>query len=174
MLATALRTGNVEPQQTILGIFSRVKLRRALLRCAKNFSEKVALRPDDAVNRLAGCTTDCADGKTPGYWFRVAVVTLGLSAFDDLDLSIVASRPTLNKRYVCGETHPVDMFPSIQIVERVKDNVETLEPLDVKLRIFDVCVKRFKFDVGIELSSCLFGDLESSGVNTSSNMIPQA
>lgn len=111
------------------------------------------------MDRLAGSTADCADGETLGHRFCVAVVAFGLSTFDDLDLTIVASRSTLNQRYICGKTHPVDMFTSIQIVERVEYNVETLEPLYIELRVLDVCVKCFEFDVGVELSSRLLRDL---------------
>lgn len=54
------------------------------------------------------------------------------------------------------------MTPSVDIVERIEDDVEAFEPFDVEAWILDVCMMRFKFDIGVELAGCVFGDLEAS------------
>jgi len=51
------------------------------------------------------------------------------------------------------------MPPRFEIVQRIEDKVEGLEPIYVELRIFDVGMMRLKLDVRIELCRALFGDL---------------
>jgi hypothetical protein len=51
------------------------------------------------------------------------------------------------------------MSACIEVIERVKDDVELLEPRDVELRILDVVVVGFDLDVGIELLRRFFGNL---------------
>jgi hypothetical protein len=51
------------------------------------------------------------------------------------------------------------MSPRIEVVQRVEDDVEGLEPRDIESRIFDVVVVCFNLDIGIELASRLFRDL---------------
>lgn len=46
------------------------------------------------------------------------------------------------------------MTSSIEIVEGVENDVELAEPFYIELRIFDIGVVRFEFDVWVEL----FGD----------------
>lgn len=57
---------------------------------------------------------------------------------DDLNLPIEPCSPTLDKRNIGSQTHPVDMSPRIQIIESIEHNIKSLEPFDVKVQIFDV------------------------------------
>ena len=47
----------------------------------------------------------------------------------------------------------------IQIIKRVEDEVEALEPRDVELAILDVVVVCYDVNVGVELGSRLFRNL---------------
>jgi len=49
--------------------------------------------------------------------------------------------------------------PGLEVVERVEDNVEGIEEVDVELRIFDVGMMRFQLDVWIESAGRLLCDL---------------
>jgi pyrimidine operon attenuation protein/uracil phosphoribosyltransferase len=51
------------------------------------------------------------------------------------------------------------MSPRIQIVQRIEDEVEFLEPYNVELAILDVGVFRFDVDAGVESSGRLFRNL---------------
>lgn len=51
------------------------------------------------------------------------------------------------------------MSPRIEVVQRIEDEAEALEPRDVELAILDVVVVRNNADVGIELASRLFRNL---------------
>jgi hypothetical protein len=51
------------------------------------------------------------------------------------------------------------MPPRIQVVQRIEDDAELLEPCDVELSILDVGVFRYDVDVGVELSGRLFRNL---------------
>lgn len=51
------------------------------------------------------------------------------------------------------------MPPRIQIIERIENNPEALEKLDVELGVFDVCVICFELDARIELRRGLFRNL---------------
>jgi hypothetical protein len=74
-------------------------------------------------------------------------------------LPLEASGPTLNQVYARRQAHLVDVTPRIEIVESVEDDSEALEEVDVELGIFDVRVVRFDFDVWVELSGGLLGNL---------------
>lgn len=50
------------------------------------------------------------------------------------------------------------MSASVEIVKRIEDKVESREPLDRVLRVFDVGMVRMQFDSGIEFRSHLFRD----------------
>ena len=47
----------------------------------------------------------------------------------------------------------------IQVIQGVEDNVEALKPVDVELRILDVCMVCHELDVGVELSGGLSRNL---------------
>jgi hypothetical protein len=51
------------------------------------------------------------------------------------------------------------MSPRIQIIQRIENKAETLEPRDVELAILDVVVVRYDVDIGVELASRLFRNL---------------
>jgi len=51
------------------------------------------------------------------------------------------------------------MSPGIHIVERIEDQTEALEPLDVEAWVLDVRVDSFDLDVGVELARGLLCDL---------------
>lgn len=78
---------------------------------------------------------------------------------DDLDLAVEACGAALDQRDVGCEAHPVDMSARIQIVERVEDKAEALEPRDVELVILDVVVVCYDAHIGVELGGRLFGNL---------------
>ncbi len=59
---------------------------------------------------------------------------------DHLYLPIEASRPTLDQGHIGCQTHLVHMATRVQVVEGIEDKIESLEPLYVELRIFDVRV----------------------------------
>ena len=52
------------------------------------------------------------------------------------------------------------MASCIEIVEGIEDKFEALEPLDIELRIFDIGLMRFEFDVRVELGGALLCDLK--------------
>lgn len=54
------------------------------------------------------------------------------------------------------------MSPRIEIVQCIEDDVETLKPFDVELRVFDIGMISLKLDVRVELRGALFGNLENS------------
>lgn len=86
-------------------------------------------------------------------WFPVA------HPLDDLDLAVEASSTALNQWYVGRQAHLVDMSARIQVVQRVEDEVEALEPRDVELVVFDVVVVCYDVNIGVELGSRLFRNL---------------
>jgi len=51
------------------------------------------------------------------------------------------------------------MATGIQVVERIEDDYETLEPVDIELRVFDVGVMRLDCDIGVELAGGFSRDL---------------
>ena len=52
------------------------------------------------------------------------------------------------------------MPPRIQIIQRIENNIETLEPIDVELRVCDIGMMSFELDVGIEPCGALFRNLK--------------
>jgi hypothetical protein len=78
---------------------------------------------------------------------------------DDLDLAIEAGGAALHQRDIGCEAHLVHMPPRIQVVERIEDDVECLEPRHVELHVLDVVVVGFDLDVGVELARRLFRNL---------------
>ena len=54
------------------------------------------------------------------------------------------------------------MSPRIEIVQRIEDEAEALEPGDTELAILDVVVVRYDADVGVELAGRLFRNLSGS------------
>lgn len=74
-------------------------------------------------------------------------------------MPIEASGAAVHHGHVGGNAHFVDVSARIDIVERVEDEMEALEKVDVESRVFDVCVIRFDLDVRVELARCLFSHL---------------
>jgi hypothetical protein len=155
-----------------------VELGRFVFGGAKYLCEQVRLAPDNAVYGLRGRASDGADGERLGWVFGRAVVALGLALFvplvpgarqslyevvshllDDLDLPVEARGAALDKRNIGCQTHLVHVPPRIQIVERIEDDVECLEPRDVELRVLDVVVVGLDLDVGVEPARRLFRNL---------------
>lgn len=87
---------------------------------------------------------------------------MALDLQNDLDLTVESSCSALDQRHTGSQTHFIDMSPRFKVVKSIEDEVEALEPVDVELRVFDVCVMRFELDVRIELGSGLFGNLRES------------
>ena len=109
--------------------------------------------------RLTWSTSYGADGKALGRLLWCAVVAFGPPFLDDLYLAIEASRAAFDERNVCQKTHPVDMTPSIEVIERIEYDVEILKPGEAKLRIFYVRMMRLELHFRIESCSRLFSDL---------------
>jgi hypothetical protein len=40
--------------------------------------------------------------------------------------------------------------PGVEIVQRIEDQLEATEPLEVELRILDICKVGYDLDIGIE------------------------
>jgi hypothetical protein len=78
---------------------------------------------------------------------------------DDLDLAVETRGAALDQRDIRCQAHLVHMPPRIQVVERIEDNVEGLEPRDVELRVLDVVVVGLDLDVGVEPARRLFRNL---------------
>lgn len=51
------------------------------------------------------------------------------------------------------------MAPGFEVVQRVENKIETTEPFNIELRIFDVRMVCDDRDIGIELLRGLFSDL---------------
>lgn len=57
------------------------------------------------------------------------------------------------------------MPSSIEVVQRIEDYIEALEPLYIEPRILDVCMVCFELDVRVEFGGGLFRDLARSVVS---------
>ena len=62
---------------------------------------------------------------------------LGLIIRQTTDLSEISCSPTLHQRNISSETHPVDMVPSLPVVQGVHHDVELFEPVSVVLVLHD-------------------------------------
>lgn len=69
---------------------------------------------------------------------------------DGLDLAKEAGRATLNQGDVRSQAHLVDISAGFEVVEGVKDNVESLIPLNIELRVLDVCMICHELHIRIE------------------------
>jgi hypothetical protein len=67
-----------------------------------NPPQQIALRPNDAMNRLAWCASDSTDGVTLRYLLRRAVIACCDAFLNDLHLSIETGGATLDKRDICS------------------------------------------------------------------------
>jgi hypothetical protein len=108
---------------------------------------------------LAGCTSYCANRKALWSRFRVAVVALCFALFYHLHLPIEASCSALNKWNIRCKTHSIDMSSRVQIVKGIENDRVFLEEFNIVLRILDVSVIGFEFNVRVELCSSLFCNL---------------
>lgn len=138
-----------------------IKDRRLLLACPKDLGEEVAFCPNDAMDGLAGRASNGADGKCFGNLLCVAIITLALALDDDLNLPVETRRATFDQRNVGRKAHFVDMSSRLQIVQCVEHQVESSEPLNVEVRIFDIGMMRFHLYVWIELGGALLRDLQT-------------
>lgn len=84
---------------------------------------------------------------------------------DHLHLPIESRCPALDQRHVCRQAHPVHMSPRIQIVQRIENDCEGLEPVDIELRIFDIGVMRLDLDIRVEFAGGFFRDLSALNVS---------
>lgn len=57
------------------------------------------------------------------------------------------------------------MPSSIEVVQRIEDYIEALEPFYIESRIFDVCMVCFELDVRVEFGGGLFRDLARPAVS---------
>jgi hypothetical protein len=51
------------------------------------------------------------------------------------------------------------MTPRIEVVQRVEDQSEGLEPIDIELRVFDVGMMSLELNVRVKLYGALFSNL---------------
>ena len=111
------------------------------------------------MNRLTRCTSDSTDRKTLRRFLRRAVVTCCDAFLDDLHLSIETCGAALDQRYVCSQTHLVDVSSGFQIIQSVEHHGKILEPIDVELGVFDVGMVSLELHVWIEFVCCILGHL---------------
>ena len=111
------------------------------------------------MNGLTRRAADRADGKGLGRLLGNAVVASRDALLDDLYVAVEARSATLDQRHIGEQAHLVDVPPCIQVIQRVEDNIETAEPLQIELRVFDVCVVGRDVDRRIEFEGCLSGHL---------------
>ena len=120
-------------------------------------------------------TSDCADRETLWNFFGIAVVAFGFALqsqmphrkaelvdrylLDHLYLTIEACRSAFDEWHICCQAHLVDMPSSLQIIQRIEHNIESLKPINVELRIFDICMVGFKLDMRVEGGCAFFCDL---------------
>ncbi len=139
--------------------------------------EEVVFSPDDTVYRLIRSTAYGADRIRFGclLWIAVVAFRLALSTsdhlhlhhkpanlpylLDDLHLTIEPRRPALNQGYPSRKTHFIHMPPCLEIIQRVEDEIEVAEPLQREVRILDIRMMRFEFDMRVEMTSRLLRDL---------------
>jgi hypothetical protein len=130
---------------------------------------------------LTGCTSNGADWEALWDLLASAVVAFSPSLlcvslvheshkdrsypFDDLNIAIEASRPTLDQRNIGRKAHLVDMTPSFEIIKSVENDCKRFEEINIELRILDVCMMRFDGDVRIEFRGCLLCDLQMTTVS---------
>jgi len=131
---------------------------------------------------LAWCTPYRANRKALWNFLRIAIVTFSPALYvvsrrrltlatavahllDNLHLSIEAGGTTLNQGDVRSQAHLVDMPPRVQVIQGIEDEIEALKPVDVEIRVFDVCVVCFKFNVGIELPGGFFRNLNRGPIS---------
>lgn len=79
--------------------------------------------------------------------------------FNDLDLSVEASCSTLNQGYTSCKAHSVDMTASSQVVQRVENNVERLEPIHVELAVHDIRMISLQFCARLKIMRDFFRNL---------------
>jgi hypothetical protein len=51
------------------------------------------------------------------------------------------------------------MSPGLKIIQRIKDHVEALEPLDIEVGVLDIGMVGLELDVRVEFPSSLLRDL---------------
>jgi len=88
------------------------------------------LGPNDAVNRFGGRIANSAAGKASLFVLRRALVALGESPLDQLDLSIVAGGAALDQRDIRIQAHAIHMVPGCPVVQGTEHQVELLEKAD--------------------------------------------
>ena len=125
---------------------------------------------------LAWGTSYCTHRKTLRGLLWIAIVafrfTLTISALvlqllipvnynlhNDLDLPVEPCCTTLDQGNFRRQAHPIDMSSSIQIIERIEDEIESLEPIEIELGIFDVGMVCFKLDVRVKFPGRFLCDL---------------
>ena len=81
--------------------------------------------------------------------------------FNDLHLTVESLGATLDQRHVGHQTHFVHMAACVEVVQRVEDEVEALEPGYVEFRILDIRVMRLNAHFRVELGGGLLRNLAS-------------
>lgn len=89
------------------------------------------------MNRLIQVGESCADGIGLLRGTAGAVVTFVTFA-NDCTLTNVTRAATLDQRDVSSETKPVDMPPSLQVIQGITDKIELLEKRDAETTVLDI------------------------------------
>jgi hypothetical protein len=81
---------------------------------------------------------------------------------DDLDLPVEARGAALDQRDTGCQAHLVHMPPRIQIIQRIEDEIESLEPRDIEARVLYIVMIRLNLDIRIEHERRVFRNLSLS------------
>lgn len=108
---------------------------------------------------LTWCTSDCAYWETLGGFLCCAVITCSDTLLDDLNLTIETSGTTFNERNISSQAHLIHMSSRLQIIQRIENHCEPLEPGDIELGVFNVGMVSLEFDIWIEGMRRLFRNL---------------
>lgn len=86
---------------------------------------KQMLSPNDAVNWLRWCVSNCTPRECFLRWLWPTFIALCQAFLDKFDLTIVTSRSWFNQWNVCRKAHSVDMITGLTIIECIQDSGET-------------------------------------------------
>ncbi len=103
------------------------------------------------MNRLTWRASDGANGEALWCLLWSTIIACGHALLDNLNLAVETSCTALDQRNISGQTHLVDMSSGIQVIQRIEDHCELLEPGHVELRVLDVGMVSLQLHLGVEL-----------------------
>jgi hypothetical protein len=86
-----------------------------------------------------------------------------------LNLAVESRGAALHQRNIRRKTHAVHMPARIQIIQRIEDEIERLEPCDIEPLILDIIMVRLDLDVRVEPARRLFRNLVASHISCCSS-----